>query len=487
MQRRHAARRQFMKRACALTMAGLPAGAMAQTAAAVAVRQDWTSFCGSPDYASLIDGIGRMRANADAADPRSWGYWSLAQERHAPLGMPYFLAWHRGLLYCFERQLQAVAGNPRLRLPYWNCYRDARVPEVFCIPARWNALYAPRRNHSVREALSLAPFAPGIANLQRGLPDAFETLVETLPFNGIHNLLGNAMAGSRAADDPIFWLQLADIDRLWNAWMKSSGRLPPAAGTAYWNARLDYGDGLALSAALARDSRAGLGYGYEDESLPVSLPALAEIETMLPASLQSAPGGSALPAAFAPAGSPAYGMRRVDANRMALASVGRIALDESCASVELPLPAPSASLLATLLAAPRADAAAGTAASPWRGVSIVLDGLALTDAGAAGGYFYTLYLNLPAGLDSDAAQRACLLGSLGAFEVAAARQRMARGLAGSVRIELPATALLRRLAARPLHALCISFVRTSGAQSAPSGQTIAIAELRLELSAEAGA
>src|SRR5690348_171663 len=96
MQRRHAARRQFMKRACALTMAGLPAGAMAQTAATVAVRQDWTSFCSSPDYASLIDGIGRMRANADAADPRSWGYWSLAQERHAPLGMPYFLAWHRG-------------------------------------------------------------------------------------------------------------------------------------------------------------------------------------------------------------------------------------------------------------------------------------------------------------------------------------------------------------------------------------------------------
>jgi tyrosinase len=482
-----------MKRACALTMAGLPAGALAQTAttatmaATAAVRQDWNSFGNGPDYASLIDGIARMRANADAADPRSWAYWSLAQERHAPLGMPYFLAWHRGLLYCFERQLQAVAGNPRLRLPYWNCYRDAQLPEAFCIPARWNALYAPRKNRSVREALSLAPFAPGIANLQRGLPDAFETLIETLPFNGIHNLLGNAMAGSRAADDPIFWLQLADLDRLWNAWMKSGGRLPPAAGTAYWNVRLDYGDGLALSAALARDSRAGFGYGYEDESLPASLPPQAGIEAMLLASLQSAPGGTALPATFAPAGSPAYGMRRVDANRMALASAARIALDESCASVELPLSAASAALLSALLAAPRADAGGSIAVAPWRGVSIVLDGLAATDAGAAGGYFYTLYLNLPAGPNSDAAQRACLLGSLGAFEIAAARQRMARGLAGSVRIDLPATALLRRLAARPLHALCVSFVRTSGAQSAPSGQTIAIAEMRLELSTEAGA
>src|SRR6516164_4925605 len=37
---------------------------------------------------------------------------------------PAFLPWHRELLYQFERDLQAVSGDPNLAIPYWDWSQD---------------------------------------------------------------------------------------------------------------------------------------------------------------------------------------------------------------------------------------------------------------------------------------------------------------------------------------------------------------------------
>ena len=247
----------------ALPQAALPQSALLQSAVP---RQDWNSFSRCEHYASFIDGIARMRAVTDSADPRSWRYWSRLYAQGAPLGRPYFLAWNRVLLARFERQLQAVTGNAQLALPYWDCFRDPELPLEFTLPANWNALYAPRAGDNVCAALSLAAFAPPIINMQRGLPDAFEVIVESVPHNTAHNLLGHAMAGMSAPDDPIFWLFQANLDRLWTAWMGAVGRKTPPSGNPYWDAAPMKDDAVPIPAQ--RD-----GLQYAQASLPNALPA----------------------------------------------------------------------------------------------------------------------------------------------------------------------------------------------------------------------
>jgi tyrosinase len=111
----------------------------------------------------------------------------------------------------------------------------------------------------------------------------------------------------------------------------------------------------------------------------------------------------------------------------------------------------------------------------YRSASLVLDDVALTDAGARGGYFYKIYL-APSADARPAAQQPA--GLLGPFEIVAARQR---GTA-SLRYALgdPFTAW----GARPVSTLVVSF-RRAGRAAAP-GPLIRIGSVRLELSTEAG-
>src|SRR4051812_45780504 len=42
-----------------------------------------------------------------------------------------FLTWHRMYLFYFEKVLQAAAGDPKLRLPYWDYETDAHIPAAY--------------------------------------------------------------------------------------------------------------------------------------------------------------------------------------------------------------------------------------------------------------------------------------------------------------------------------------------------------------------
>jgi tyrosinase len=485
-------RRQFLKHGGGLVLSALPLSALPLSALPLSalplsalpqsalLRQDWSSFSRCEHYASFIEGVARMRAVTDSADPRSWRYWSRLYAQGAALGRPYFLAWNRSLLARFERQLQAVAGNSQLTLPYWDCFRDPELPLEFTPPANWNALYAPRAGDNVCAALSLAAFAPQITNMQRGLPDAFEVILESIPHNTVHNLLGHAMAGMSAPEDPIFWLFQANLDRLWTAWMHAAGKKAPASGTPYWDAATV--DGLASPMPLPADSPQ-----YAQASLPGALPTPAPALSLPKGSIAGRLPVSALSLEEGRLGSmgsmgsmdilrlPNAGMRFIDARHLVLVSARRIVLAEASSTLELPLTAAASALLRELLWP-------SGAASAYRGARIVCDDLQLLGQGADGGYYYALYLNLPAAIDAAGAHARHLLGTIGAFEIAAARQRMARGLAASVRVDFAAGAVLQRVMRPPCAGVALSFCRINANGATPSGGVVAIGEVRLELS-----
>ena len=106
----------------------------------------------------------------------------------------------------------------------------------------------------------------------------------------------------------------------------------------------------------------------------------------------------------------------------------------------------------------------------YRSALLVLDHVALTDAGARGGYFYKIYLD-----PSADAQK--LAGSLGPFEIAAARQR------GTASLRYTLVDALKAWGAQPMPALTVSFRQTGSAGA--SGPLIRIGSVRLELSTEA--
>lgn len=74
----------------------------------------------------------------------------------------------------------------------------------------------------------------------------------------------------------------------------------------------------------------------------------------------------------------------------------------------------------------------------YRSVTVVADNIMLVPAGQAGGYYFNVYLNLPDG-DATAVSQRFFVGTLGAFELAAAMHR------GSATLFYPATAILAGL------------------------------------------
>ena len=116
-----------------------------------------------------------MKANTDASKPGSWRYWVNVHVNYCSHGKPYFLAWHRGYMYYFERQLQLVSGDTKLTLPYWDYYTNPNIRSEFTDRATGNPLYQQRTGTNVYNALDLSPFASTVYNFQRGTTNAFET------------------------------------------------------------------------------------------------------------------------------------------------------------------------------------------------------------------------------------------------------------------------------------------------------------------------
>jgi tyrosinase len=486
-------RRTFLGGAAsALSLAALPSFAQSGQR-----RLEWQQFKVTPEYASFYDAVNQMRSNNNANDPKSWQYWVNVHVNYCPHKVAYFLAWHRGYLWHFERRLQLISGNPKLMLPYWDWYKNPTLPSEFTTPG--NPFYpsVARVGTSVYSALDLTPFQSSTVNFQRGTVNSFEERFETRPHNPVHNLIGGSMATMQSPLDPIFFLHHCNVDRLWHAWALPDGRTMPVSSSPYWTGAptsFVYAPGLTMPKVdTYSPRRAGTvkitAYDYDNTSRPTSLPPQAQVGRIIrvqaerPQLRQRPPVGlfKATPA------------RDITGDDRAIGGVKNVALNEQSISALVTAEASSVQSMQDVItttevefpdagmtsASAPADTSASTSkARKFRSVKVVFDNVAITSAGAAGGYFYKVYLNLPENADIDAVGPAHFLGTLGAFEIASEAHH------GSVTLEYPATGAMVKMRARPTREHVISFVRVDGT-NAPTGQVIMAGEMRVELSTEA--
>ncbi len=111
---------------------------------------------------------------------------------------------------------------------------------------------------------------------QTGFQHSGETFgaIENSPHNAVHVFIKGLMESPEtAAQDPIFWLHHANIDRLWSEWiaMASAGHENPAEA-AWLNFQFafydEHGQEATLRCGQVLNSAADLGYTYDSEPTP---------------------------------------------------------------------------------------------------------------------------------------------------------------------------------------------------------------------------
>jgi len=203
-------------------------------------------------------------------------YWNQCQHQNW-----YFFPWHRGYLASFEQIVRAtivdLKGPADWSLPYWNYNASAQAQELpKCFAQQsWpdgahNPLYVERRY-----GLGVTPIVVPekyirltalrdhtFAGSETGVPPGFggpespfiqhgvaNGRLESEPHNNVHGVVGGSsgkISGlmsvpNTAALDPIFWLHHANIDRLWEVWLKSYGGNQNPTDSAWRDGPLDSG------------------------------------------------------------------------------------------------------------------------------------------------------------------------------------------------------------------------------------------------------
>ena len=201
--------------------------------------------------------------------------------RNAAHGGPIFLPWHRFMLILFEQQLQRVLADTEFGLPYWDWAADGELPPSkqteakiwgetcmggggdFDAPEVPNGPFSLAEGWRVRIAIDVnarlvatdrsllrffrATLQPGTDLSGLRLPtkaalatafnkndyDAapwddtstgFRNHLEGWVGNGLHNRvhfwIGGDMWPSTSPNDPVFYLNHCNIDRIWAAWQE---------------------------------------------------------------------------------------------------------------------------------------------------------------------------------------------------------------------------------------------------------------------------
>jgi len=120
----------------------------------------------------------------------------------------------------------------------------------------------------------------------------------------VHVALGGLMDDpDTAAQDPIFWLHHANIDRMWNRWLAQGGGRTDATDAAWLDTQFTFfdeaGHAVFLTGAEIVDTVGQLNYRYDDDPLMLRRrfprPVLAAEETRrAEATAPEAPGGAPL-------------------------------------------------------------------------------------------------------------------------------------------------------------------------------------------------
>jgi tyrosinase len=369
------------------------------------VRVNATSTTGVQQLKLYADGVKAMKLRP-ATDPTSWTYQAAMHGTYTTPAKPlwntcqhgnyFFLSWHRMYLYFFERIVRA-ASNPKFNLPYWDYDNPTsatdpklQLPPQFRDPT--NPLYVPPPDRDAtmdaggflpvgdvptNYSMSRMQFTCGATNWassfggkQVPAPVHFASgfgALESLPHNAVHDDVGGGgwmSDPNTAAQDPIFWLHHANIDRLWDSWETlDSGR--SNNWDALWLSQKFYffdehGKQCYLTGKDVIHDATQLGYVYQSVKVP-----------MPPNKVTCPPKRTPL---FQP---------RILAE---FAPSGRVALGAAPSTVEVPLKEVT----------PPAPPKKGVAAAPTTGKRVIMT-LEDIQFDKSPGMGYEVYLNLPAG------------------------------------------------------------------------------------------
>jgi tyrosinase len=232
-------------------------------------------------------GVQMMKA-LPASDPRSWTYqaaihgttlsgshtaWNTCQH-----GTYYFWSWHRMYLWYFERIIRSLTGDATWALPYWN-YESAserHLPAAFRDST--STLYTSNRGIGWNAGTASLSSSDVDTTTGMGFFDftSASSSLEGNPHGAVHVRIGGWMGGvPTAAQDPIFYLHHANIDRLWNLWKaQGGGRVDPLTDTTWKNHLFTFFDEsqspVNLSACSVLRAAQQLNYTYENEPTQVN-------------------------------------------------------------------------------------------------------------------------------------------------------------------------------------------------------------------------
>jgi tyrosinase len=204
-------------------------------------------------------------------------------DRNAAHSGPVFLPWHRLMLLLLELQFQRLLGNPDFGLPYWDWAADGDLPQAQQPLA---PLWTPSGIGGTGSPVTTGPFTPDVFPVRvesdslgsmrvtdRGLRRALAIDTPTLPtttqvattlaltqydtdpwdrsssglrnrlegwrptpgpglHNRVHVWIGGDMAPATSPNDPVFYLNHCNVDRIWEAWQTRHGRTYLPDGTA---------------------------------------------------------------------------------------------------------------------------------------------------------------------------------------------------------------------------------------------------------------
>jgi hypothetical protein len=172
--------------------------------------------------------------------------WNTCQS-HAGQNANHFLPWHRMFVHYFERIVRQVSGHPEFTLPYWDYTssdpaKRGVVPAPFRMPGDpvYGALYRVDRSALANAGEPIHKNQPtDVMDISDAMARAnymtvdgvqgFCRAIDSGIHGRIHTLVGTAKGmGSVpfAANDPLFWVHHANIDRMWASWNYNGGRNP---------------------------------------------------------------------------------------------------------------------------------------------------------------------------------------------------------------------------------------------------------------------
>jgi tyrosinase len=204
-------------------------------------------------------------------------------DRNAAHRGPVFLPWHRYMLILLEAQLQRVLADPNFGLPYWDWAKDGELAKVdqpksnlwkatwiggngdptmgdaiadgpFSDAAGWRVKVASdsngilrsvdrplRRSFDValglprkadvgqalaRTSYDLSPWNPLAAGLRNRAEGWVPAASAPHLHNRVHVWVGGDMLPASSPNDPVFYLNHCNVDRIWAAWQKQRPTAP---------------------------------------------------------------------------------------------------------------------------------------------------------------------------------------------------------------------------------------------------------------------